>query len=83
MTDIGLPCHLGAAGQNASPRCDLSRQVVVELINSCAVEMMPDAYFKDPRALDSYWCQVPSTATPGQAGLPAEFKHINKRRKRN
>ena len=21
--------------------------------------------------------------TPGQAGLPAEFKHINKRRKRN
>ena len=23
------------------------------------------------------------TATPGQAGLPAEFKHINKRRKRN
>ena len=22
-------------------------------------------------------------ATPGQAGLPAEFKHINKRRKRN
>ena len=25
---------------------------------------------------------VPNT-TPGQAGLPAEFKHINKRRKRN
>jgi hypothetical protein len=24
-----------------------------------------------------------STATPGQTGLPAEFKHINKRRKRN
>ena len=24
-----------------------------------------------------------STATPGQAGSPAEFKHINKRRKRN
>ena len=24
-----------------------------------------------------------STVTPGQAGLPAEFKHINKRRKRN
>lgn len=24
-----------------------------------------------------------SVATPGQAGLPAEFKHINKRRKRN
>src|SRR3954470_4120443 len=26
---------------------------------------------------------VASTATPGQAGLPAEFKHINKRRRRN
>ena len=25
----------------------------------------------------------PLDATPGQAGLPAEFKHINKRRKRN
>ena len=24
-----------------------------------------------------------SNATPGQAGLPAEFKHINKRRRRN
>ena len=23
------------------------------------------------------------TDTPGQAGLPAEFKHINKRRRRN
>lgn len=23
------------------------------------------------------------TATPGQTGLPAEFKHINKRRRRN
>ncbi|KAK4573984.1 hypothetical protein RGQ29_031782 [Quercus rubra] len=26
--------------------------------------------------------RVPNT-TPGQVGLPAEFKHINKRRKRN
>lgn len=25
----------------------------------------------------------PPNATPGQSGLPAEFKHINKRRKRN
>lgn len=36
---------------------------------------------------DPYAPSVPrdgaSTATPGQAGLPAEFKHINKRRKRN
>jgi hypothetical protein len=34
---------------------------------------------KDPknRALDAL------TATPSQAGLPAEFKHINKRRRRN
>lgn len=26
---------------------------------------------------------VSRTTTPGQSGLPAEFKHINKRRKRN
>ena len=31
----------------------------------------------DPKA------PAPPTATPGQAGSPAEFKHINKRRKRN
>ncbi len=35
---------------------------------------------KDPN-VSSY--DDASTATPGQAGLPAEFKHINKRRKRN
>ena len=34
----------------------------------------------DPDASSS---DVAPTATPGQAGLPAEFKHINKRRKRN
>jgi len=27
--------------------------------------------------------EPPRTATPGQAGPPAEFKHINKRRRRN
>ena len=34
-----------------------------------------------PRTL--YASRGARTATPGQAGLPAEFKHINKRRKRN
>ncbi|GLT32725.1 hypothetical protein SLA2020_073700 [Shorea laevis] len=28
-------------------------------------------------------CGRPRNATPGQARLPAEFRHINKRRKRN
>ena len=32
----------------------------------------------DPRATP-----IAHDATSGQAGLPAEFKHINKRRKRN
>lgn len=32
---------------------------------------------------DALSCDDASIATPGQAGLPAEFKHINKRRKRN
>ena len=33
-----------------------------------------------------YWIDdiaLSTVATPGQAGLPAEFKHINKRRRRN
>lgn len=41
-------------------------------------------------SLASGWAERPRssapcapTATPGQAGLPAEFKHINKRRRRN
>ena len=30
-----------------------------------------------------YFISPIQLATPGQAGTPAEFKHINKRRKRN
>ncbi len=37
----------------------------------------------DPTALGPSKRRSAPTATPGQAGLPAEFKHINKRRKRN
>ena len=64
-----------AAGPNAIPRRPASRQVVVELLN------FPVA----PRVVraDSFRNPSTSTATPGQAGSPAEFKHINKRRKRN
>ncbi|KAI9382835.1 hypothetical protein POPTR_014G186600v4 [Populus trichocarpa] len=42
-----------------------------------------------PRAPARGWPKIESSAmdalvaTPGQARLPAEFKHINKRRKRN
>lgn len=35
------------------------------------------------RARRTLWRKPQTFATPGQAGLPAEFKHINKRRKRN
>ena len=41
---------------------------------------------KDPKEdhVTLEWHQnLLTVATPGQAGLPAEFKHINKRRKRN
>lgn len=52
MTDVGLPCSRDAAGLNASPPCETSRQVVVELLNSCAVVTTPDTDSIDPRALD-------------------------------
>ncbi|KAG8611844.1 hypothetical protein MANES_S044316v8 [Manihot esculenta] len=37
---------------------------------------------RDPETPERSQRNAP-TATPGQAGTPAEFKHINKRRKRN
>lgn len=44
----------------------------------------PDARAAVPMLDPDALCDaVHSDATPGQAGLPAEFKHINKRRKRN
>jgi hypothetical protein len=36
---------------------------------------------KEPNPTDAH--ERPRTTTPGQAGPPAEFKHINKRRRRN
>lgn len=51
MTEVGLPCSRDAAGLNASPRRETSRQVVVELLNSCAVVTTPDTDSIDPRAL--------------------------------
>lgn len=68
-----------AAGLNASPRRRTSRQVVVETqLSSCAAA--PAVARAPPRPFLRLGAP---TATPGQAGLPAEFKHINKRRKRN
>ena len=68
-----------AAGLNASPRRRTSRQVVVVTqLSKCRghtpSRVWPPGPFSRLGA---------PTATPGQAGLPAEFKHINKRRKRN
>lgn len=73
------PVPPGAAGLNASPRRGTSRLVVVELLNSSPCRAVrPPAAVGAPTTLKNT-----TTATPGQAGLPAEFKHINKRRKRN
>lgn len=70
-----------AAGLNASPRRRTSRQVVVETQLSLFVA----ATARRASGLPDPHCAFRGapTATPGQAGLPAEFKHINKRRKRN
>lgn len=59
-----------------------TRQVVVDkTLVSCRVSLLvSEDLVKYPNA-PCY--DGASTATPGQAGLPAEFKHINKRRKRN
>lgn len=39
--------------------------------------------FSDIGPLDPWIALNACTVTPGQSGIPAEFKHINKRRKRN
>ncbi|CAA0826999.1 Unknown protein [Striga hermonthica] len=70
-------CIKLAAGLNEFTRRPPSRQALVEhstLFLSCWTERRVPI---DPKRCD------PSYATPGQAGPPAEFKHINKRRKRN
>ena len=79
--DIGLPrSKLG--WPKCKPRGDQgSRQAVVDNL-SALVASCPSVPLRAPnpqRATSNRAC----IATPGQAGLPAEFKHINKRRKRN
>ena len=71
--------HSCAAGPNVIRHRRMSRQLVVEDLN-LRVVVHDYVILQDVLTL-----KVPrtSTATPGQAGLPAEFKHINKRRKRN
>ncbi|KAJ7941145.1 hypothetical protein O6P43_035807 [Quillaja saponaria] len=69
-----------AAGPNKSPRWQAPRHAVVEYRDR-GPSRAPAAVPGLPRP-----CRVARNAieaTPGQAGLPAEFKHINKRRKRN
>jgi len=79
--EIGLPCLWCGWPKLESPSVD-ARLVVVEktLVLCRASWAVREALDEDPNV--SSWDDA-STATPGQAGLPAEFKHINKRRKRN
>lgn len=52
---------------------------------SCARATVGDEPPRTPLPLRRahHTARAPRTATPGQAGPPAEFKHINKRRRRN
>lgn len=70
-------CH--AVGIKISPRRLTPRQSVVvkpllPIVCACRARAQQTMLH---RFVDAF------NATPGQAGLPAEFKHINKRRKRN
>jgi hypothetical protein len=69
-------------GLNKSLLTGDARLVVVDMtVVSCRAFLSSGGgTLKIPDALS---CDDASIATPGQAGLPAEFKHINKRRKRN
>lgn len=71
-----------AVGPNMIPRRRVLRSVVVLFSTrflSWRIASFVRASSLTPLELE----RAPSTATPCQAGLPAEFKHINKRRKRN
>lgn len=77
----GLPCRRRGWPKKESPSTDARLVVVVKAFVSSRVSLAArEALSKDPNASSR---DDASTATPGQAGLPAEFKHINKRRKRN
>ena len=68
-----------AVGPNSSPRRPSPRRSVAEIpLSSRRARPSPDEVF---RTLMRFFGA--RSATPGQAGIPAEFKHINKRRKRN
>ena len=79
--EIGLPYLYCGWPKNESPSAD-ARLVVVEqtLVLIVCRELLGKPSPKTPLHC---FLDGASTATPGQAGLPAEFKHINKRRKRN
>lgn len=78
-TETGLPCRWCGWPKKESPLADARLVVVVKAFVSSRADAR-ELLSKDPN-VSSY--DDASTATPGQAGLPAEFKHINKRRKRN
>ena len=72
--------HCCVVGLNKSGRERASQQVVVVKPLRCCCALL----FSPSTPLTLMHCvSNASTATPGQAGLPAEFKHINKRRRRN
>lgn len=77
----GLPCRWRGWPKKKSPSTNARLVVVVKaFVSSRASLAAREALSKDPNVSSR---DDASTATPGQAGLPAEFKHINKRRKRN
>ncbi|KAI3664115.1 hypothetical protein L6452_45001 [Arctium lappa] len=77
--ETGLPCPWCGWPKKESPLTDARLVVVVKAFVSSRADAR-EALSNDPNVSS---CNDASTATPGQAGLPAEFKHINKRRKRN
>lgn len=77
----GLPCRWRGWPKKESPSTDARLVVVDKAFVSSRVSLAArEALSIDPNVSSR---DDASTATPGQAGLPAEFKHINKRRKRN
>jgi hypothetical protein len=76
---VWFPVHPCAVGPNRESlvTCLTASEGLLRL-SCCPCEL------SDPRISFVSCRQMAfSFATPGQAGLPAEFKHINKRRKRN
>ncbi|KAJ7940939.1 hypothetical protein O6P43_036011 [Quillaja saponaria] len=57
--------------------------LVVEIARGPVLTGAPGCRFPDCHDRCSVARNATAKRTPGKAGLPAEFKHINKRRKRN